>query len=177
MSDSTRNEIKEWIKSLVLAIGLALFLRVFVFTLTYVDGESMFPTLEDGDRLVLSKYKASFGLESFDRGDIIVFRAPAENRDYIKRIIATEGDRVNIEDGQVYVNGQLLDEYYIEDNIYTEPIFFGQGYTIPKGKIFVVGDNRHPKGSNDSRSFGAISTRAVKGKTKYRVYPHPTKLK
>lgn len=177
MSISRKNKSIRHFKTVVLTIIILIIFKNFVFTISRVYGESMYPTLKEGDRLILTKYKTRLGLESFQRGDIVVFKSPGRERDYIKRIIGVANDSIDITDGKIYVNNNPVNEFYIEEDSYTEAINFGNDYIVPENMIFVVGDNRRPYGSYDSRSFGAISINAVKGKTRYRIYPNPSKLK
>lgn len=117
----------------------------------------MEPTLHDGQRLLVSKF--SYRLQSPLRGDIIVFRSPvSRGDDLIKRVIATPGERVEVVNGLVYVNGKALEESYISrrDLSNLEP------QRVPDGKVFVLGDNR--PNSEDSRFFGVIAQDKIKGK-------------
>lgn len=146
----------EWIKSILLAVIIALFIKSFVFNTTYVLGNSMYPTLHERDRLFANKIPLYFS--SPNRGEIIVLKAPdIANKDYIKRVIGIEGgDTVAIIDGKVYLNGKLLEEDYIEEDVYTE-VYGGENYwEVPEGHVFVLGDNRHEGASKDSRFFLAV---------------------
>ncbi len=147
----------EWIKSILLAVIIALFIKSFVFNTTYVlGGNSMYPTLHERDRLFANKIPLYFS--SPNRGEIIVLKAPdIANKDYIKRVIGIEGgDTVAIIDGKVYLNGKLLEEDYIEEDVYTE-VYGGENYwEVPEGHVFVLGDNRHEGASKDSRFFLAV---------------------
>ena len=152
-----KKEAIEWIKSILLAVIIALFIKSFIFNTTYVLGNSMYPTLHERDRLFANKIPLYFS--SPNRGEIIVLKAPdIANKDYIKRVIGVEGDTVAIIDGKVYLNGELLEEDYIEEDVYTE--VYGENYwEVPEGYVFVLGDNRHEGASKDSRFFGMHSNR------------------
>ena len=164
-----RNEIMEWIKSILFAVVIAFFLKSFVFNSTYVLGNSMYPTLEESDRLFAVKISLFF--RSPDRGDIVVLEAPdTENKDYIKRVIGIEGDLVQIIDGLVYLNGQILDEPYIEEGSYTH-IYINNTWQVGEGELFVLGDNREEGASKDSRFFGTITVDSIKGITSFRYFP------
>lgn len=145
--------------------AIAIFINMFV-GFTFVNGSSMYPTLEDKDYLMLNKISK----ESPDNGDIVVFDTTpdAKNRDkiyYIKRVIATPGQHIEIKDGIVRVNGKTLDEKYTDGSV-TE----GEIDTIvPEGKYFVLGDNRD--GSTDSRVFGFVPKETMVGKVIVRLYP------
>lgn len=164
-----KNEAMEWIKSILLAVVIALFIKSFIFNTTYVLGNSMYPTLQEKDRLFANKIPLYFS--SPDRGEIVVLKAPdVANKDYIKRVIGIEGDTVAIVDGKVYLNGQLLKEDYIEEGLYTE--IYGENYwEVPKDHVFVLGDNRHEGASKDSRFFGCVPLDSIKGITSFRYFP------
>lgn len=164
-----RNELMEWIKSILFAVVIAFFLKSFVFNSTYVLGNSMYPTLEESDRLFAVKLNLYF--RSPNRGEIVVLEAPdTENKDYIKRVIGIEGDLVQIIDGLVYLNGELLDEPYIEEGSYTH-IYINNTWQVPEGELFVLGDNREDGASKDSRFFGTIPAESIKGITSFRYFP------
>ncbi len=128
----------EWIKSILLAVIIALFIKSFVFNTTYVLGNSMYPTLHERDRLFANKIPLYFS--SPNRGEIIVLKAPdIANKDYIKRVIGIEGgDTVAIIDGKVYLNGKLLEEDYIEEDVYTE-VYGGKLLGSTRGPCICIG--------------------------------------
>ena len=141
-----------------------------IINITVVRGESMNPTLNDGDKLILAKNKVQ--TTSYKRGDLVVFISPEDKTKLlIKRIIGLPGDKINIEKGYVKVNDEYIDEPYIDKDIYTQSLKKGDDYIVPENRIFVIGDNRLPKRSNDSRFFGSISLESVKGKAVFRIYP------
>ncbi|WP_019416065.1 signal peptidase I [Paenisporosarcina sp. TG20] len=172
-----KNEVWEWTKALLIAFGLAWFIRYFLFTPIIVDGQSMMPTLEDGDRMIVNKIGYQVGEP--DRYDIVVFHAP-EKKDYIKRIIGLPGDHVAYKNDQLYINGKEQPEYYLD--VYKEGISEGtltedftleetpaQVSIIPEGYVFVMGDNR--RNSKDSRHIGVISTEEIIGYTSVIFWP------
>lgn len=164
-----KSETMEWIKSIATAVVIALLIKTFVFNSTYVIGNSMYPTLLEKDRLFAVKVPLYFSGPS--RGEVIVLEAPdSASKDYIKRVIGLEGDSIKIIDGLVYLNGQLLEEDYIEDNSYTHT-YTESEWEVPKGQIFVLGDNRDEFASKDSRYFGCVDLDAVKGITGFRYFP------
>lgn len=167
--DKVKNEIVEWIKSIVFAIVVAFFIKTFIFNTTYVLGNSMHPTLNEKDRLFTNKIVMHFS--KICRGDIIVLKAPdSPGKDYIKRIIGVGGDVVEIKSGQVYLNGELLEEKYIDKGIYTH-IYEKSYWKVREGYVFVLGDNREEGASKDSRSFGCIPVDTIKGKANFRYFP------
>lgn len=162
-------EAKEWIFSILWAVVLAFLIKTFIFNTTYVVGISMEPTLYEGDRLFAQKVTLYF--KPPEAGQIIIHESPIEeDKDYIKRVIAVEGDTVSIENGKVYVNSKELKESYIDDNIYTD-FDYENIWQVPKDHIFVMGDNRHPGASTDGRVYGPIPVDTVKGIANFRFYP------
>lgn len=169
-----KNEIWEWTKALLIAIGLAAIIRYFLFAPIVVDGLSMMPTLHNGDRMIVNK------LGNPDRFDIIVFHAP-EQKDYIKRVIGLPGDTVEYRDDILYVNGKAYEEPYLD--FYKEQIIDdgpltpdftleetpGGNITVPEGAVFVMGDNR--RFSKDSRHIGTISFDEIIGDTNLVYWP------
>ena len=111
MKKKKKNETWEWIKALLIAFGLAAIIRIFLFTPIVVDGESMMPTLENGDRMIVNKIGYTIGKP--DRFDIVVFHAP-EQKDYIKRVIGLPGDEVEYRDDVLYINGKPIEEPYLD---------------------------------------------------------------
>ncbi len=173
MEEENKNDIKketiEWIKSISLAVVIAVLIKTFIFNTTYVLGNSMYPTLHEKDRLFANKISLYFSSPS--RGDVVVLKAPDNpSKDYIKRVIGLDGDIVEIKDGKVYVNGELLKEDYIEKDSFTH--IYGESYwEVPKGQVFVLGDNRDEGASKDSRYFGCVSLKSIKGITGFRYFP------
>ena len=164
-----KNEAMEWIKSIATAVIIAFLIKTFIFNTTYVVGNSMFPTLHEKDRLFSNKISLYFSEPK--RGDIVVLEAPDEvKKDYIKRVIGLGGDRVEIKEGLVYLNGELLKEDYLEDDAYTH-IYDESYWEIPEDNLFVLGDNRNPGASKDSRVFGYIPIDSIKGITGFRYFP------
>lgn len=177
-SDNRKNEAMEWIKSIVFAIVIAFLLKNFVLTLAKVQGESMEPTLQNNDRMYVNRL-----MYTPEKGDVIIFKPASDpKRPYIKRVIATEGDTVYIdfENGDVYVNDELLDEPYIYEpthlvGSYINSVAEHGEYSrenpivIEKDKIFVMGDNRNH--SKDSRELGQVPVSEVIGHAVYRFWP------
>ncbi len=166
---SNNSEAIEWIKSILLAIIIAVFIKTFLFNTTYVLGNSMYPTLHERDRLFANKIPLYFS--GPERGDIVILKAPDDpDKDYIKRVIAIGGDTVAIIDGKVYLNGELLKEDYVEENAYTH--VYGQSFwEVPEGFVFVLGDNRRDGASKDSRYFGCVPVKSIKGIVNFRYFP------
>ena len=166
---TAKNEAIEWVKSILLAIVIAILIKTFIFNTTYVLGNSMYPTLHEKDRLFANKIPLYFSGPK--RGEIVVLEAPdASNKDYIKRVIGIEGDTVSIIDGKVYLNGKILEEDYIEEDAYTH-IYNENYWEVPEGYAFVLGDNRDEGASKDSRYFGCVPIDSIKGITSFRYFP------
>lgn len=155
-NNKIRNTTKEWVKSILIAIIIAVFVKSFIFNVTVVKGDSMNPSLMESDKLILKKYETLLKIAEYKRGDIVVFESPLENdhRSFIKRVIGIPGDKINILNGELYLNDEYIEEPYIENNSYTESLFCGDSYIVLENELFVIGDNRLPGKSHDSRSFG-----------------------
>src|SRR6185503_19631001 len=103
-----------WVRDLAFSVLIAVVLIVFIYQPVKVEGTSMMPALTDQERIFINKFTYRFGLGAIQRGDTVVFWYPQDpSKSYIKRVIAIPGDRVRIEDGQVYVNSEALVENYI----------------------------------------------------------------
>ncbi|HEY4554207.1 MAG TPA: signal peptidase I [Bacillaceae bacterium] len=167
-----KNELWEWTKALLIAIGLAAVIRYFLFAPIVVDGLSMMPTLHNGDRMIVNK------LAKPDRFDIIVFHAP-EQKDYIKRVIGLPGDTVEYRNDTLYVNGKAYEEPYLDaykkeltEGLLTDDFTLEEltgSKTVPEGELFVMGDNR--RFSKDSRHIGTVSIKKVVGDTNFVYWP------
>lgn len=163
-----RAEVYEWIQCIVVALVFCVLLFSFFVRLVDVIGSSMYPTLEDGDKIVISKL-----FYTPKQGDIVVFRKESfKEEPLVKRIIAVEGQTVDIdfEKGVVYVDGTALDEPYIAELTKERLDFYGP-VTVPEGCAFVMGDNRmHSTDSRDDR-VGFVDMRSIMGKAYITVFP------
>ena len=166
--DKKINEILDWFLHIVIAVAVGFLIVTFVGQRTIVFDISMQPTLVEGDNLLVEKLGFRFGW--LKRGDIIVFQSPQSDRQLIKRLIAVEGDRVEVKDGKVYVNGE---QYLI--GMPEEPVTpYGDkpeytDLTVPEGMVYVLGDNR--QFSEDSTEIGPIDKDWIKGRAILRFYP------
>lgn len=139
----------------------------FWFTIFIVDGQSMEPSLHDGEVVLLNK---SFIRRNKipQRGDAVVVKYPGdpENKRYVKRVIALPNEFISIKDSRIYINNELLRESYISINISTYPEGVWQ---LKEGEYFLMGDNR--ENSNDSRYFGPVEERFFIGKAEQVILP------
>ena len=164
--NSLGEEAKDWVISIVAAVVMALLIRTFIVELYIVDGPSMRPTLQHEERLVVNKF--IYKLRNPEKGEILIFKYPRDtSRDFIKRVIAVSGDTIEIKEGRVYVNDQMLKEDYILEKTRTEY----PKVTIPEGTVFVMGDNRN--NSDDSRfaDVGFVPLDLIKGKAVVVFWP------
>jgi len=148
-------------------LSVLLFLGINALTARVrVDGQSMVPTFDSGEFLIVSKL--SYRFDEPVRGDIVVFHLPRDpDQDYIKRIIGIPGDNVEIQDGSVYVNGIELNEPYIN-----APPTYSGNWQVEEGSYFVLGDNRN--NSSDSHSWGSVPADFVVGKAIFVYWPIPS---
>lgn len=128
------SEAREWIQSIIIAVVLAFVIKMFLFDFVLVQGSSMHPTLENGDRLIINKIEYRLGEP--DYGDIVILNY-SSSVEYVKRVIAKGGDNIAIKDQVVYVNGEPIDEPYVN----TDPYGDFPEVTVPEGTYFVMGDN------------------------------------
>ena len=169
-----RGILTEVAEVLLLALGLYLIIN-FAIQTVHVIGSSMYPTVTDNDYLIATKI--DYRLHAPARGDIIIMRDPYDNtRDFIKRVIGIPGDRILIRQGQVYINGHMLHETYLNNEIWTENADWPLGQTTdPEGvqlksdEYFVMGDNRNH--SSDSRVFGPVRRDQIEARAWIRVIP------
>lgn len=174
--------VLEWLPILLGAAIVALLVRAFIFQAYFIPSGSMIPTLEKNDRVLVNKL--SYDFHDVNRGDVVVFARPANEDptgipDLIKRIIALPGETVQLRNGDVYVDGALVRESYLVEQVSTRPLrndaipgcIDGDpiNCTVPEGYVFVMGDNR--TGSRDSREFGPIPIDSIVGRSFVRVWP------
>lgn len=161
----------ENLRLILIALVIALLLRTFVAEPRYIPSDSMLPTLEQGDRLLVEK--VSYHFQPPQRGDIIVFRPPVQlqrqgyqtNQAFIKRVIARAGDTVRVANGSVYLNGEPQVEPYIS----APPNYQWGPARVPPDRLMVMGDNRN--NSNDSHVWGFLPVENVIGRAAVRFWP------
>ncbi len=164
---SIREFIIDFVK-LIVVIVIILFLMIYVVSITQVVGSSMSSTLENGDVLILNKFKYRF--TDIKRGDIISLEY-ADTKYLIKRVIGLPGDNISIKNNNLYLNDELYVENYLDEGlVYDDFDLSDLGYeTIPDDMYLVLGDNRED--SLDSREIGLISKDEVIGKVSFRIWP------
>jgi signal peptidase I len=163
---SLRNEIRVWTRDLLIAIGLALVIIVFLYQPVKVEGTSMAPLLSDQERIFINKFVYRF--EPIQRRDVVVFWYPLDHsKSFIKRVIGLPGESVEIKQGIVYVNGRAIDEPYVPPQ-YEDMSDYGP-FRVPKDSYFVMGDHRIS--SNDSRVFGPVASRFIYGRAVFAYWP------
>jgi signal peptidase I len=161
-----RHEIRVWTRDLLIAIGLALVIIVFLYQPVKVEGTSMAPLLSDQERIFINKFVYRF--EDIHRGDVVVFWYPLDrSKSFIKRVIGLPGETVEIRRGMLYVNTHLVPEPYVPPQ-YTDVTDFGP-IKVPKDSYFVMGDHRIS--SNDSRVFGPVASQFIYGRAVFAYWP------
>ena len=203
MDPKTKN-ILEWVYCIIIAIVLALIFRYFIGTPTIVKQVSMFPTLEQNERLWLNRWGRTIG-KLPNRGEIITFEEPLKityteseidkskpiakfeertgwdwfvnnflemgnKRSYIKRVIGLPGEHVEIKDGKVYINGNVLEENYLQSGVVTDVVGVGfDDFVVPENSVFAMGDNRNH--STDCRAFGCVPLEKIESTVAFRFWP------
>lgn len=168
------------IETVVIALSIFLIVYLFVMQPHQVNGQSMHSTFENGEYLLTDKISYKFNKP--ERGDVVVFKAPPAAQcpegagcDFIKRVIGIPGDTVEVRDNQVWVNGQVINEPYLDLGIQTKPgSYTANGLvTVPTNEYIVMGDNRPH--SSDSRVWGPVPFQNIVGKVFFRYWP-PTRV-
>jgi signal peptidase I len=161
-----RSEIREYAEAFGIAIILALLIITFIAQSFLVHGVSMEPTLHNGERLMVDK--VTYRFRPPHRGEIIVFRYPANPRNkYIKRVMGLPGDQVEVRHHVVYINGQALDEPYINGPTYND---YGP-VVVPKNTVFVLGDNRNLSADSRMPDVGPVPYKNIVGRAFVRFWP------
>ena len=153
---------------IVLAVGIFLIVYLLILRPHKIKGQSMHPNFPDGEYLLTEK--VSYYRHNPERGDVVVFKPPISEDEFIKRIIGLPGDTVMVLNGKIFVNGQELIENYIKvDTSGGAFLSEGQEYVVPSGNYFVFGDNRPH--SSDSRAWGPITKKVITGKAWLIYFP------
>src|SRR5256885_5285265 len=163
---SLKREIRVWTRDLLIAIGLALVIIVFLYQPVKVEGTSMAPLLSDQERIFINKFVYRF--EPIERGDVVVFWYPLDrSKSFIKRVVGLPGETVEIRRGALYVDGKNIPEPYVPAQ-YEDLSDFGP-VRVPKDSYFVMGDHR--VSSNDSRVFGPVESQFIYGRAVFAYWP------
>ena len=201
--NSKVKEVLEWGYCIIIALVLAMLFRYFIGTPTIVQMSSMYPTLEQNQRLWLNRWGRTTKTLP-ERGDIITFEEPAVTgyseseidqlnpvakyeerkgfdwfvknfleigkRSYIKRVIGLPGEHIEIKEGKVFINGEQLDEPYLQPGVITDVIGPGfDDFIVPENCVFAMGDNRNH--STDCRAFGCIPLEKIESTVAIRIWP------
>lgn len=179
MEKSKKKELLDWFIAIAVAVVFVIAIRTFIFSPIVVDGSSMMPTYEDGDRVIINKFSKQ--ISGIDRFEVIVFEAPI-GEDYIKRVVGLPGDSISYENDILYINGEALEEPYLDE--YKEkltdhaPLTYNfnleslTGYKeIPEGYLFVLGDNRRKTTDSRDPNVGLVPMDKVLGTANVRFYP------
>ena len=160
----------EWMESLVFAVIILAIVFTFFFRVVNVSGPSMLPSLQSNDRVLISML-----FHKPQEGDVVVItRTQGLTQPIIKRVIATEGQTVDIDfdTGMVYVDGEMLDESaYLEHGTTTQPSDYTFPLTVPEGYVFVLGDNRAVSNDSRSKDVGMVDERYIMGKAEWILFP------
>lgn len=160
------DQLIAWAKTIASAAVYTTIVVTFGFQVARVDGQSMAPTLENRDRLVVNKF--TYVVSTPRTGDIVMFYYPIDPSEaFVKRIIAEEGDTVRIAGGRVYVNDHPVDDSYVSNEYRSHDNFGPQ--VIQAGYYFVLGDHRND--SSDSREWGLVPRKYITGKVQARWWP------
>ena len=163
-----RAEVYDWIQCIIFALVFCVLLFVFAVRMVNVVGHSMVPTLEQNDKVVISNL-----FYHPKQGDIVVLRKQTLMEEpIVKRIIATEGQTVDIDfdDGVVYVDGKALDEPYVNEPVHERENFEGK-ITVPEGCVFVMGDNRNASTDSRDARLGCVDERYIMGRVYFTLFP------
>ena len=164
-----RLDLYDWIQSLMVALVICIALFIFVVRVIDVSGSSMWPTLKNGDKMIVSDlfYKPKYG-------DVVVFKTDSydPNKALVKRVIATEGQEISIDfdRGVVYIDGSPIEEDYVAELTTTKLDFIGP-QTVPEGCIFVMGDNRNASTDSRKKEIGMVDERMILGRAYYVAFP------
>jgi signal peptidase I len=164
--EKMKSEVWDWVRSIAIALLLAFLIREYLFAVFMVDGESMIPTLQDRERLLVNK--VVYHLHQPQDGEIIIFKYPADpSKDFVKRVMATPGETIEVKNNRVYRNGKPLNEPYLG-----EPTLGHYGpVTVPPGHVFAMGDNRNFSKDSRDPSVGFVPYENIVGRADLVLWP------
>jgi len=160
-----RNEWIEWGKAIFIAILLAFILRSFIFATSIVEGESMMPALEDGERIIFNKFVYIIG--NPERGDIVIIQSSEKN--YVKRVIGLPNETIEMRNHELYINDQKQSSSYVDEYLTKLTGNFGP-VTVPEDSYFVMGDNR-PISKDSRNGLGFIDRSDIVGRSEFVIFP------
>jgi len=160
-----KQEARSWILCIGIAVAAALLIRAFIFSIVLVDGNSMYPTLHSHERVAIEKVSRYSGLP--ERGDIIIVKYPGMDGTYVKRAMGLPGDTLEVTGSVLYINGEAVDEGYINDEPYPDwgPL------TVPEDHVFVMGDNRAHSLDSRASNIGPIKKSEIEGHALFVIWP------
>lgn len=163
---SLGREILEWVLVIVVAVAAALLIRTFIFEPVRVDGSSMLNTLHDNEYMIVTKYQYLF--RDPERFDVVICHYPGRgNTNFVKRIVGIPGDTVAMQDGVLYVNGEAVDEPYIDN----KADYNMAPQLVEEGHYFVMGDNRPHSNDSHVRTVGQLTRDQIVGKVRVVAWP------
>ena len=163
---SRHRAVAVWARDILVSLAVAFFVITFLYQPVRVEGTSMLPRLHDQDRIFINKFVYHF--EDISRGDVVVFYYPRDpSKSYIKRVIAVPGDRLEVDEGRVYVNGMRIPEPYVPQRFRDERSV--SRVVLPAHCYYVMGDHRSI--SSDSREFGVVERDLIYGKAVFVYWP------
>lgn len=165
------NETREWILTILATIVLIFVIRTYIFSPVIVEGDSMNPTLIEGDRLFINKI--GMYISDINRLDVVVFKGK-NSEHYIKRVVGMPGDRIHFKDNHLYINDQLVSESYIIKDSHQRDMTLNTLYgyeIIPENYYFVLGDNRSNSMDSRQRSIGLVHESQILGASNLVVWP------
>ena len=165
------NETREWVLTIIGTIILIFVIRTYIFSPVIVEGDSMNPTLVEGDRLFINKIGMYIG--DIERLDVVVFKGK-NNTHYIKRVVGMPGDQLHFKNNHLYINDQLISESYIIEDDYQRDMTLNTLYgfdKIPEDYYFVLGDNRSNSMDSRQRSIGLVHESQILGASNVIVWP------
>lgn len=161
-----KNEFIEWGKAIIIAVLLAVILRTFIFATSIVEGESMHPALEDGERIIFNKFV--YIISEPERGDIVIIQHPDKN--YVKRVIGLPNETIEMKNHELFIDGVKQETLFIDKHNSMLTGNFGPIH-IPDNSYFVMGDNRANSFDSRHREFGFINRSEIIGRSEFVIYP------
>ena len=157
--------IFDWVKTIAIAVLLAILMRTFVFSLIRVDGKSMLETLQDNDILFVTMFDHYIG--EYERGEIVICNYPDQNGYRVKRVVGLPGETIEIRNGVTYINGEALEEDFV---VYPSSNDYG-ARTLGEDEYFLMGDNREVSRDSRASDVGPIARKEIQGVVRLVLFP------